>query len=147
MKDLHLCNELKLASLSERAQIMKIQTFILTLTVSICSLLTLESYGQVKAEVGKAEQGRMDSLLRRHNNEMVQTQETKDNDRMANVTNERKATKAKAKEARRVAKEADTAARESKKALKKEKKAQRSRKEANQQSEKAAKARETSDEN
>ena len=126
---------------------MKYKAIILTLALSALSLCTLEAYGQEKAEISKAELARMDSLGKLYIKEQTQTQEAKDNDRMTNVMNDRKATKSNAKEAKRVGKEANDAARESKSALKAEKKAQKARKQADKQAKKAAKARAISNEN
>jgi len=126
---------------------MKLKTIILTLTISVLSLCTVELYGQEKAELSKAEQARMDSLRKLHIKEQAQTQEEKNSDRMTNAVNDRKTTKANAKEAKRVGKDADDAARESKGALKAEKKAQKARKQADKQAKKAAKARKTSNDN
>lgn len=122
---------------------MKFKTIILTLTLSALSLSTLELYGQKKAESSKAGLDRMDSLEKLR----IKEQETTDKDKMNKVVNERKSTKAKAKEAKRVGKEANVAAKESKNALKAEKKAQKARKQADSQAKKAAKARHTSNRN
>jgi hypothetical protein len=127
--------------------IMKFKTIIVTLTLSTFSLWSLELYGQEKAEVTNAEQARMDNLRKLHLEEQTQTQDEMDSKRMTKVVNDRKATKAKAKEAKRVGKDADDAARESKGALKAEKKAQKARKQADKQAKKAAKARKTSNDN
>ena len=77
----------------------------------------------------------------------AQVQNRNDENRMADAKLDRKETKAKAKEARRIENEANDAAHQSKHALKAERKAQKSRKQANQQAQKASNARDKSDKN
>ena len=79
--------------------------------------------------------------------EQVKNQETLDAERISNAKSDKKATKAKAKEARRVESDANDAARESKNAYRAEKKAQKSRKKADKQAESAENARNKSDQN
>jgi ABC-type transporter lipoprotein component MlaA len=76
-----------------------------------------------------------------------QLQKSNDETRMAEAKLDKKQTRAKSKDAKRVEEEASSAARESKSAYRKEKKAQKSRKEAPKQNKKAADARAKSDKN
>jgi hypothetical protein len=123
----------------------KSTTIILTFTLSALSLFTSEVYGQQRYELRTTEHEGMDSL--QDAREQVKVQKEKDEDRMAIVKNERRETKAIAKEAQRVNREANDAARESNNALRAEKKAQAARKHADRQAQRAARARDKSDEN
>lgn len=74
-------------------------------------------------------------------------QKEEDAETLSDLKGEKRATKAKAKDAQRVEREASDASAQSRKAYRNEKKAQRDRKKADAQAKKAAKAREKSDEN
>ena len=93
------------------------------------------------AQDSSYETARIDSLAK------VQLDKREDAKNLSDLKSERKATKAKAKEAQRVVDDADDAARESKIAYRKEKQAQKSREQADKQARKAAKARRKSDKN
>lgn len=77
----------------------------------------------------------------------AQGQTARDADRMAEVKNDRKRTKAKAKNAQRIENDANAAARESRYAVRAERRAQKSRQQADKQADKAGKARDKSDKN
>jgi hypothetical protein len=125
---------------------MKINTIIMTLALGSLSLASIETYGQYRTESTRSEAERLDSASTMYRNEQVQQTE-QDAERLADVKKDRRETKAKAKEARRVEQEASDAARESKYALRAEKRAQKSRKDADKQAQKANRARIRSDKN
>jgi len=93
------------------------------------------------------ESDRMDSLRKSYEMERTLTQEARNDQKMNEMKDGKRETRAKAKEARRIEEEANYAARESNQALKTEKKAQRLRKKADKQAIKAEKARNKSDRN
>lgn len=125
---------------------MKYKAIIITMTVGAASLFAGHALAQDSNDMTRADRYRKDSVetatLRAE-----QEQNTKDENRMADAKLDRKQTKAKAKDAQRIEKDANDAARQSKQAVKSERKAQKSRKQANQQAEKAAAARDKSDDN
>jgi hypothetical protein len=77
----------------------------------------------------------------------TQTQQTKDDNRMAKAKLDRKQMHARAKDARRIETDANTAAKESRLTVRAERKAQKSRRQANQQLERAAETKAKSDNN
>ena len=79
--------------------------------------------------------------------EQINDQETLDKERMADAKSDKKATKAKAKEAQRVESDANDAARESKNAYRAEKQAQKARRTADKKAKSAEKARDKSNQN
>lgn len=76
-----------------------------------------------------------------------QLEKTNDENRLSEAKLDRKQTRAKSKDAKRVEKEASSAARESRAAVRAEKKAQKSRKDATKQAKRASDARAKSDKN
>jgi hypothetical protein len=117
---------------------MKLKTVILSLTLSAPVLFAGELLAQDQ---------RADSIQAVNNAIEVKVQEENDAERLSDAKDERRRTKAKAKEAARVEREASDAARESKNALRTEKKAQKARKQADAQAKKASKARTKSEKN
>ena len=90
---------------------------------------------------------RLERLEEKHDTDQVKTQNQEDATRMSDLKDERKSTKATAREAKRVERDARSAARESRSAYRTEKKAQKSRTDADKQAKKAVKAKEKSDGN
>lgn len=125
---------------------MKYRNILFTIALGSLSLLSFKMYGQNRDEMSKDEIARMDSV-ESATLKAERTQNTKDENRMADFKQDRKQTRAKAKDAQRVERDASAAARESRTAVRSERKAQKSRKAANRQAEKASKAREKSDNN
>jgi hypothetical protein len=125
---------------------MKYKTFILTFTVIAASLITSNVHSQNPRDTIKVEAQRKDSIDAAMKTE-ARVQETKDENTIARAKADRKETKAKANNARRIERDAENAAKESEHALRSERKAQKSRRQANEQAEKASKAREKSDKN
>lgn len=114
---------------------MKTKAIILTLSMCILSLFAYKLNGQETTRSA-------DSIQQQQ-----KIQKMRDSEKMDNLKNTTKETKAEAKESQRISREADAAARETKNALKAEKKAQKARKKADEQSAKAAKAKDKSDQN
>ena len=125
---------------------MKFRTIIPIFSLVTVILISLESFGQTPAELKESEQVSTDSIRKADRN-LMQRQESKDKYMMDNAKDERKETKSKAKQIKRIERDASNASDETKKALKDEKKAQRSRKKANQQAKRASEARDKSDRN
>ncbi len=123
---------------------MKYKTIILTLAAA--SFFAGQAFAQDSNVMTQAQRERKDSVQTATHQE-AQVQNRNDENRMADAKLDRKETKAKAKEARRVENEANDAAHQSKNALKAERKAQKSRKQANQQAQKASDARDKSNKN
>lgn len=123
---------------------MKYKTIILTLAAA--SFFVGQGFAQDSNVMTQAQRDRKDSVETATHQE-VQAQNRNDESRMADAKLDRKETKAKAKEARRIENEANDAAHQSKNALKAERKAQKSRKQANQQAQKASNARDKSNKN
>lgn len=117
---------------------MKMKFTLLALTFGACTFLTSHLYAQEQQPVVT-----QDATVA----EQVKSQDKLDEERMAEARSDRKATKAKAKDAQRVESDANSAARESKNAYKAEKKAQKARKKADKQAKSAEKARNKSNEN
>lgn len=91
---------------------------------------------------------RIDSLAKVYvKQETAKDEQRKNSDNLSDLKSDRKETRAKAKQAKRVAADADGAARESKMAYRKERKAQKARKQADKQTKKAADARTKSERN
>lgn len=122
---------------------MKKQAIVLTIAMGAMSLLSAQLYAQEK-NVSDLE--RMDSAEMATHEELRARQAT-DANTISDYRDNRKETKAKAKEARRVESDANAAARESRYALRSEKRAQKARKNADKQAEKASRARTKSDRN
>lgn len=116
------------------------------MAVAAASLFTIQSFAQSSERMTDSDRDKKDSLetvtLREE-----QIQNTKNRNRMEDAKLDRKQTRAKAENAQRIQNDADDAARESRYALRAERRAQKSRKQANQQAEKAADAREKSNNN
>jgi hypothetical protein len=127
-----------LPALMQGNRTMKLKTVILSLTLSAPVLFAGELLAQDQ---------RADSIQAVNNAIEVKVQEENDAERLSDAKDERRRTKAKAKEAARVEREASDAARESKNALRTEKKAQKARKQADAQAKKASKARTKSEKN
>jgi hypothetical protein len=125
---------------------MKINTTILTLAISGLMLFTGNVYAQEYSNTSTEELNRMDSVADREK-EQARIQQRKDSETIADFRYDKKQTKAKAKEARRIEAEANDAARESKLAYRNEKKAQKLRKQADKQADKASQARDKSNRN
>jgi hypothetical protein len=127
---------------------MKFKTIIiLVLSLAALVLFTSESNGQERTEMSKGEQDRLDSLQTLYKRDEIRAQREKDENTIADAKQDKRETKAKAKEAQRIEREANDAARESRYALRTEKKAQKARKNADAQAKKALKARNRSDKN
>jgi hypothetical protein len=120
---------------------MKLKTIFLTLTMGALSLFTSDLYAQESSTVS----GSTDSAQAMYRNDQAALEKANDEEKMADIKDARRETKAKAKEARRVEREASAAARESKNALRAERRAQKARKQADKQAKKAEKARERAD--
>ena len=118
---------------------------VLSLALGALLLLSYDLRAQ-STESGRAGVSYIDSV-ETASREEAQAQKEKDATTIADYQHDRRATKAKAKEAQRVEKEANTAARESRYALRAEKRAQKARKSADRQAEKASRARVKSDRN
>lgn len=101
---------------------------------------------QDRDNLSKNEIAKMDSV-ESSNQRATQIQNTKDENRMAEAKLDRKQTRAKSKDAKRVERDANNAARESRIAVRTERKAQKSRKQATKQEKRASDAREKSDNN
>ncbi|MDQ2657312.1 MAG: hypothetical protein M3Y60_07810 [Bacteroidota bacterium] len=125
---------------------MKNQKIVLTIALGALSLFSCEVYAQQRSESGNENAMQIDSA-EMATDEAARTQKIKDANTIADYKDDRKDTKAKAREARRVEKEANTAARESRYALRSEKRAQKARKDADKQAERASRARVKSDRN
>lgn len=125
---------------------MKNQRIVLTIALGALSMVTFEINAQQQMESGRNRVVHVDSAEAAAQEE-IRTQKTKDANTIADYQYDRKETKAKAKEARRVENEANTAARESRNALRSEKRAQKARKDADRQADKASRARVRSDRN
>jgi hypothetical protein len=123
---------------------MKSNTVLLIITLSSFPILQL--CAQDRDAMSKNEIAKMDSVqsatLRAD-----KLQKTTDENRMAEVKLDRKQTRAKSRDAKRVEQEASNAARESRIAVRTERKAQKSRKEATKQAKRASDARAKSDKN
>ncbi len=124
---------------------MKNQRIVLTMALGALSLVTFDLSAQ-QTESGRNKVVHVDSA-EMASQEEIRVQKTKDANTIADYQYDRKETKAKAREARRVENEANEAARESRYALRSEKRAQKARKEANRQADKASRARVRSDRN
>lgn len=129
---------------------MKYKIIILTFSICVSSLITIETYGQHRIDISSDERNdernHKDSLEIISKNEM-RAQKTKDDNRMADAKIDRRETKAKAIDARRIERDARAAAKESRLAVKSERKAQHSRRQAINQAKKASRARDKSDNN
>jgi hypothetical protein len=125
---------------------MKYNKMIITIALGAGSLFTTHTFAQSSGDMTQTERDRKDSVETAALTE-AQVQSTKDKNRMADAKQDRKQTKAKAENAQRIENDANDAARESRYALRGERRAQKSRKQANQQAEKAANAREKSNNN
>lgn len=125
---------------------MKKQIIVLTIAMGTLTLLSSEIFAQEPSGSDIIKVERMDSTEMASRDEL-RARETRNANTISDYRDNRKETKAKAKEARRVESEANTAARESRYALRAEKRAQKTRKNADKQAEKAARARTKSDRN
>jgi hypothetical protein len=125
---------------------MDYKAIIITLGMSAAIFYAGEVRAQDDSEISKSHQQAKDSLQRISANE-ARLQKTNDETRMTAAKHDKKQTKAKAKNARRIENDANTAARESRSAMRAERRAQKSRRQANDQAEKASKARNKSDRN
>jgi hypothetical protein len=114
--------------------------------IGILVMLPLCTYAQDRDTMSRSEIAKMDSteLLKL---KADQLQKTTDENRMTEAKLDRKQTRAKSKDAKRVEREASSAARESRAAVRAERKAQKSRKEATRQEKRASDARAKSDKN
>lgn len=117
---------------------------ILALTSTV--LVSQSTQAQDRDTMSKAEISTMDSV-ETATIKADQLQKSNDENRLSEAKLDRKQTKAKAKDARRVEQEANNAARESKAAVRTERKAQKSRREATRQAKRASDARAKSDKN
>jgi hypothetical protein len=116
---------------------MKLKFSLLAMILVAGTFLTSELYAQEQQEVTQD-----DTVA-----EQVKDQGVLDEERLSDAKSDKKATKAKAREAQRVESDANDAARESKDAYRSEKKAQKSRKKADKQAQSAEEARDKSDQN
>jgi hypothetical protein len=119
------------------------------LTIAVLGLFLTVPFtmrAQDREDMSKKEIAKMDSV-QFADARAEQLQKTTDETRMAEAKLDKKQTRAKSKDAKRVEQEATNAAHESKAALRAEKKAQKSRKQATKQAKKASDARAQSDKN
>lgn len=119
----------------------------LTMTLMVASMFTMEVLGQDSTVMSKVEYDRMDSIQTAYDREDAQTQKAVDLEKMTDAKSDRSETKAKLKEARRVEGEANDAAKQSRNALRAERKAQKARKAADKQADRAEDARNKSNQN
>jgi hypothetical protein len=126
---------------------MKISTIIYSLTLGGTLLFASQLKAQERTQMSKTEDERIDSLQTVYRSDQKKTQETKDQENLSTLKDERADTRSKAKEAQRVERDANNAAYESKNAYKAERKAQKSRRKADAQAKKAARARDKSNNN
>jgi cell shape-determining protein MreC len=125
----------------------KIMMYVLLLS-AIFFLVSHRAKAQDSTARSHTESALIDSLSKAYNEQETSKYERRKNsENLSDLKSEKKATKAKAKEAQRIENEANDAARESKIAYRQEKKAQRAREQADKQAKKAAKARTKSDKN
>jgi hypothetical protein len=125
---------------------MKTKNVFSRLIIGSLFLLPLAAYAQDRSTMSKDQIDKMDSV-ELATMKAGELQKANDQNRMDEAKLNRKQTKAKAKDAKRVEEEASNAARESKAELRAEKKAQKSRKEATKQAKTASDARDKSNEN
>jgi hypothetical protein len=109
-------------------------------------LLPIYTMAQDRSSMSKIELAKKDSV-ESATLKADQLQKSNDENRLTEAKLDRKQTRAKAKEAKRVEQDANSAARESRAAVRTERKAQKSRKEATRQAKRASDAREKSDKN
>lgn len=128
-----------------KANTMKTNISILTLTLGAFMFLTGNLYAQDNSESRAAESHRMDSVAARHESDLIQKAE--DETRLTEAKRDKRQSKAKAKDAQRAGREASVAARESRNSYKAEKSAQKARRKADKQAIRASKAKRKSDAN
>lgn len=125
---------------------MKVNNISSLIALGLFLIVPLCTHAQERDTMSKVEIAKMDSIesstLRAD-----QLQKTNDEARLSEAKLDRKQTRAKSKDAKRVEKEASSAARESRAAVRAEKKAQKSRKDATRQAKRASDARAKSDKN
>lgn len=120
-------------------------------TLSLAILSSILSFplalcAQDRDNLSKNEIAKMDSI-ESSTQRAAQIQKTADENKMAEAKLDRKQTRAKSKDAKRVERDANNAARESRIAVRTERKAQKSRKAATKQEKRASDARSKSDNN
>ena len=125
---------------------MKFRNLFSNLIIGTFFLLPFATHAQDRDAMSSSEIEKMDSI-ESVDMKAEQLQRMNDEDRLAAAKLDRKQTKARSKDAKRVEREASKAARESRAEVRAEKKAQKSRKDATKQAKKAADAREKSNEN
>ena len=125
---------------------MKAHTVFSILIIGSLTTLPIFAGAQDRDNMSRSEISKMDSVESASARE-DQLQKTNDESRMAEAKLDRKQTKAKSKDAKRVEKEASDAAKQSRMEVRAEKRAQKSRKEASRQSKRASEAREKSEKN
>lgn len=125
---------------------MKLNNTILTLAISGLLLVTGNLQAQEYSEMDREELERLDSVAA-HEKDQARIKQEKDSEKIADFRQDKRRTKAKAKEAQRIEAEANDAARESRIAYRNEKKAQKMRKEADKQADRASRARNKSERN
>jgi len=124
------------------------RTYVLLFSIAICIVAVSSVSAQDTTILTKEQNSRFDSLQKSHDDERTRSQQAvEDSENLSDLKSEKKITREKAREARRIEQEANDAARESRVAYKSEKKAQNARKQADKQSKKAARARVISDQN
>jgi hypothetical protein len=112
---------------------------------SFCTL-SLCAQAQDRDTMSKSEISKMDSV-EVATQRADQLQKTNDENRLNEAKLDRKQTRAKSKDAKRIEQDASNAARESRVAVRSERKAQKARKQATKQAKRAADARAKSDKN
>jgi hypothetical protein len=125
---------------------MKTTHAVAILAASSAFLFPVFAISQDRDTMTKIEIAKMDSTVSA-TLKADQLQKSTDENRMIEAKLDRKQTRAKSKDAKRVEQEASSAARESKVAVRTERKAQKSRREATKQAKRAADARAKSDKN
>lgn len=125
---------------------MKVTNISSILVLSLFSIAPLFTQAQERDTMSRVEIAKMDSV-EASNLRADQLEKTNDENRLSEAKLDRKQTRAKSKDAKRVEKEASSAARESRAAVRAEKKAQKSRKDATKQAKRASDARAKSDKN
>lgn len=119
---------------------------IFSIIIGSMLLLPLYTNAQDRTQMSRDEIAKLDSV-QSATAQAEQLQKSNDENRMAEAKLDRKQTRAKSKDAKRVEQEASSAARESRAAVRAEKKAQKSRKDATRQAKRASDARAKSDKN
>lgn len=123
-------------------------SYALLFSVAIVLVAVSGVSAQDTTNLTEEQNSRFDSLQKSYDEEQTRSQQAaEDSESLSDLKSEKRLTREKAKEARRIEKEANDAAMESRRAYKSEKKAQNARKQADKQSKKADRARDISDQN